>query len=88
LVDVSRQRAPRDDATHSCGATRHWTVIVGGASADTSIYANAFFPQALEIGVGDTVTWMFEGFHNVALLVGAPRRRSQFRRGTRCIGIP
>ena len=47
-----------------------WTVIVGGASADTSIYANAFFPQALEIGVGDTVTWIFEGFHNVALLGG------------------
>ena len=66
----------------------HWTVIVGGATADTSIYANAFFPQALEIGVGDTVTWIFEGFHNVALLGGAPRRRSQFRRGTRCIGIP
>ncbi len=49
---------------------RHWTVIVGGATADTSIYANAFFPQAIEIGVGDTVTWVFEGFHNVALLGG------------------
>ena len=49
---------------------RHWTVIVGGATADTSIYANAFFPQALKIGVGDTVTWIFEGFHNVALLGG------------------
>src|SRR6266446_4774662 len=49
---------------------RHWTVIVGGATADTSIYANAFFPQAIEIGVGDTVTWIFEGFHNVALLGG------------------
>ena len=47
---------------------RHWTVIVGGATADTSIYANAFFPQALEIGVGDTVTWIFEGVHNVAFL--------------------
>src|SRR5437870_11046712 len=23
---------------------RHWTVIVGGATPDTSIYANAFFP--------------------------------------------
>ena len=47
-----------------------WTVIVGGATADTSIYANAFFPKALEIGVGDTVTWVFEGFHNVAFLGG------------------
>src|SRR5258708_8432829 len=55
--------------THAAPPTK-WTVIVGGASADTSIYANAFFPQALEIGVGDTVTWIFEGFHNVALLGG------------------
>lgn len=52
-------------------ATPHkWTVIVGGATPDTSIYANAFFPQAIEIGVGDTVTWIFEGFHNVAFLGG------------------
>src|SRR6185437_2730844 len=47
-----------------------WTVIVGGATADTSIYANAFFPKAIEIGVGDTITWQFEGFHNVAFLGG------------------
>src|SRR5207237_5168028 len=55
--------------THAASTT-HWTVIVGGASADTSIYANAFFPQAIEIGVGDTVTWIFEGVHNVAFLSG------------------
>src|SRR5712692_7432289 len=48
-----------------------WTVIVGGATADTSIYANAFFPRAIEIAVGDTVTWTFEGFHNVAFLGGS-----------------
>src|SRR6266404_2868620 len=48
----------------------NWTVIVGGATADTSIYANAFFPRAIEIGVGDAVTWNFEGFHNVAFLGG------------------
>ena len=47
-----------------------WTVLVGGATADTSIYANAFFPRAVEIGVGDTVTWTFEGFHNVTFLSG------------------
>ena len=51
-------------------STTPWTVIVGGATADTSIYANAFFPQTIEIGVGDTVTWTFEGFHNVAFLGG------------------
>ncbi len=48
-----------------------WTVIVGGATADTSIYANAFFPRAIEIAVGETVTWTFEGFHNVAFLGGS-----------------
>src|SRR3989442_10772799 len=46
------------------------TVIVGGATADTSIYANAFFPQTIEVGAGDPVTWTFEGFHNVAFLSG------------------
>jgi len=55
--------------THAAPPTK-WTVIVGGATADTSIYANAFFPQAIEIGAGDTVTWTFEGFHNVAFLGG------------------
>ena len=55
--------------THAAPPKR-LTVIVGGASADTSIYANAFFPKAIEIGVGDTVTWIFEGFHNVAFLGG------------------
>ena len=56
-------------STHA-SPPRSWTVIVGGATADTSIYANAFFPQSIEIGVGDTVTWTFEGFHNVAFLGG------------------
>jgi plastocyanin len=51
-------------------STTKWTVIVGGASADTSIYANAFFPRNITIGVGDTVGWTFEGFHNVAFLSG------------------
>jgi len=55
--------------THTASTTK-WTVLVGGATADTSIYANAFFPRAIEIGVGDTVTWTFEGFHNVAFLSG------------------
>src|SRR5437899_8682692 len=55
--------------THAAPPTK-WTVIVGGATADTSIYANAFFPQAIEIAVGDTVTWTFEGVHNVAFLGG------------------
>lgn len=51
-------------------STTKWTVLVGGATADTSIYANAFFPRAIEIAVGDTVSWIFEGFHNVTFLSG------------------
>jgi plastocyanin len=57
--------------THAAAAPPvKWTVIVGGATADTSVYANAFFPKAIEIGVGDTLTWTFAGFHNVAFLSG------------------
>jgi plastocyanin len=56
--------------THAASPTK-WTVIVGGATADTSIYANAFFPRQIEIGVGDAITFSFEGFHNVAFLGGA-----------------
>jgi len=56
--------------THAASPIK-WTALVGGATADTSIYANAFFPRTLEIGVGDTVTWTFEGFHNVTFLSGA-----------------
>ncbi len=48
-----------------------WTVIVGGATPDTSVYANGFFPREIEIAVGDTITWTFEGFHNVAFLSGS-----------------
>ena len=53
-------------------APRTWTVIAGGATKDTSVYANAFFPRSIDIAVGDTVTWQFEGFHNVAFLGGEP----------------
>jgi plastocyanin len=56
--------------TPMAAAPTNWTVIVGGITADTSIYANGFFPRAIEIGVGDTITWTFEGFHNVAFLSG------------------
>lgn len=48
-----------------------WTVIVGGATRDTSVYANGFFPRQIEIAVGDSITWTFEGFHNVAFLSGS-----------------
>lgn len=52
-------------------AATNWTVIVGGHPADNSVYANGFYPRELTIQVGDTVTWSFEGFHNVTFLSGA-----------------
>ena len=52
-------------------AATDWTVIVGGHPADNSVYANGFYPRELTVRVGDTVTWRFEGFHNVTFLSGA-----------------
>jgi plastocyanin len=52
-------------------AATNWTVIVGGHPADNSVYANGFYPRELTARVGDTVTWRFEGFHNVSFLSGA-----------------
>lgn len=47
-----------------------WTVIAGGGTRDVSVVANAFFPRTIEVTVGDTVTWKFQGFHNVVFLGG------------------
>src|SRR5690349_16635600 len=44
----------------AAGTSRTWTVIVGGGIPDTSVVANAFFPQTLEIAVGDTVKFDFQ----------------------------
>lgn len=52
-------------------AAANWTVIVGGHPADNSVYANGFYPRELTIKVGDTVTWRFDGFHNVTFMSGA-----------------
>ncbi len=51
-------------------AARTWTVIAGGGTKDVSVVANAFFPRTIEVAVGDTVTWKFQGFHNVVFLGG------------------
>ncbi len=52
-------------------AARTWSVIAGGGTKDVSVVANAFFPRTIEVALGDTVTWKFQGFHNVAFLGGA-----------------
>jgi plastocyanin len=66
LVMVSASALP----LRAAAATK-WTVIVGGHPADNSVYANGFYPRELTVQVGDTVTWQFEGFHNVTFLSGA-----------------
>ncbi len=47
-----------------------WTVISGGMTRDGAVWSNAFHPRVLDISVGDTVEWRFEGFHNVAFAGG------------------
>jgi len=51
-------------------AAQTWTVLAGGGTKDAAIIANAFYPRTLEVGVGDTVSWKFLGFHNVAFFGG------------------
>jgi plastocyanin len=51
-------------------AAQTWTVLAGGGTKDAAITANAFYPRTLEVGVGDTVSWKFLGFHNVAFFGG------------------
>ena len=69
-------------------AATNWTVIVGGHPADNSVYANGFYPRELTIQVGDTVTWQFEGFHNVAVLSGAAPPRFAIKDGEKMYGNP
>lgn len=51
-------------------AARTWTVIAGGGTKDLAVISNAFHPRSIEIAVGDTVRWQFQGFHNVAFTSG------------------
>ncbi len=50
---------------------RTWTVVAGGMTPDGAVWSNAFHPRVLDVTVGDTVEWRFEGFHNVAFAGGA-----------------
>ena len=73
--------------THATSPT-NWTVIVGGATADTSIYANAFFPRTIEVGVGDAITWTFQGVHNVAFLGGSAAPAFSVQEGNKAYWNP
>lgn len=51
-------------------ARRTWTVIAGGGTRDLAIVSNFFHPRTIEVAVGDTVQWEFQGFHTVSFLSG------------------
>jgi plastocyanin len=49
---------------------REWTLLAGGVTQDGAAWSNAYHPRSAEIGVGDRVTWRFDGFHTVTFLGG------------------
>ena len=67
---------------------RKWTVIVGGHTPDNSIYANGFYPRELTVQVGDTVTWKFDGYHNVTFLGGEPQPPFAIKNGNKLYANP
>lgn len=67
---------------------RSWTVIAGGVTKDMAVFLNAFFPRSIDVAVGDTVTWQFEGFHNVAFLGGTPMPSLVHPEGTSLVFNP
>src|SRR6202162_1205121 len=73
--------------THAAAATS-WTVIVGGHAKDNSVYGNGFYPRALTIRVGDTVTWKFDGYHNVTFFGGGPKPPFAIKSGNAFYGNP
>lgn len=75
-------------ASSAASSATNWTVIVGGQTADISVYANGFFPRELTIHTGDTVTFTFAGFHNVSFLSGASQPPFAIKDGNGYDGNP
>lgn len=65
------------------GAPRTWMVIIGGESNNSAIASNLFYPREIDIAVGDTVTFKFEGNHNIAFTSGQPRPPRAITEGTK-----
>ncbi len=63
---------PGRDGPSPAHAAETWQVQVGGDIPAESIAANAFFPGHLTINVGDTVNWVWRGFHTVTFNAGNP----------------
>jgi plastocyanin len=54
-------------------AKQTWTVIAGGSTENMAVVSNAFSPRAIEVAVGDTITWVFQPkwpVHTVSFLSG------------------
>lgn len=51
-------------------AATSWQIQVGGGTSDGAVDAQAFLPTHLTVNVGDTITWLFRGFHTVSFLSG------------------
>ncbi len=67
--------------TSVLGATRTWTVIVGGEVNNSAIESNLFHPREIDVAVGDTVAFKFEGNHNIAFTSGQPRPPARISEG-------
>ncbi len=62
-------------------AHRTWTVIAGGGTPDLAVVSNFFHPRTIEVAVGDTVRWRFQGFHTVTFLSGQRTPEVEVREG-------
>lgn len=51
-------------------SARTWTVLAGPWPKPEAVVTQTFLPGAIEVAVGDTVKWKFEGFHTVTFLGG------------------
>lgn len=69
-------------------AKHTWTVIAGGGTRDLAVVANAFYPRSLEVGVGDTIAWQFQGFHTVTFLSGQQPPPLEVREGDKAYFNP
>ncbi len=74
--------------TGTAHAARTWTVIAGGITSQGAVVANGFFPRRIEIGVGDTIRWQFQEFHNVVFLSGAPFPQIEVEQGGKTVFNP
>ncbi len=52
-----RERATPAVFAHTLAASQSWQVQVGAESADHAVQVLQFYPAAISVDVGDTITW-------------------------------